>query len=119
MQDFRQLRVWQRSEDFAARVHDVTSDPGASVIGPWRGQLRRASSSIGANIAEGAMRDSPKQFAHFLSIAIASASESESHVDLAWRIRAIPDDVASSLLGEIVNISRMLVSLRQRVQAAG
>jgi four helix bundle protein len=61
------------------------------------------------------MRDTPKQFAHFLAIAIASASETESHLDLAFRTQALPDALATVLLSDIVVIRKMLIVLRQRV----
>ncbi|MCA2983501.1 MAG: four helix bundle protein [Gemmatimonas sp.] len=115
MQDFRKLRVWQQAQDLAVRINAMPPRAGGESGGSWRGQLRRSSSSIAANIAEGAMRDTPRQFAHFLEIAIASASETENHLDFALRTRAISGVTATALLSELVIIRRMLVVLRRRV----
>jgi four helix bundle protein len=116
MQNFRNLRVWQRAQELAARVHRITDQAESSGNGTWRSQLRRSSQSIGANIAEGAMRDSAKQFAHYLTIALGSASETESHIDLGLRIGALGTEDALELIDEISQIQRMLSVLRQRVR---
>lgn len=114
MQNFRNLVVWQRAQGLAARVHLVTEQVQAGQAS-WRSQMRRSSQSIAANIAEGAVRDTARQFAHFLSIAIASASETENHLDFAWRIGALSFDQVGPLLDEVVQVRRMLTSLRKRV----
>jgi len=118
MQNFRNLRVWQRAQDLAALVHLVTEQAPNGAGGAWRSQLRRSAQSIGANVAEGAMRGTSRQFAHFLEIALGSASETESHLDLAVRIGAIPPDDALPLLDEVSQLQRMLVTLRKRVLQA-
>ena len=115
MQNFRNLVVWQRAQSLAARVHLVTDSAAGGGNGAWKGQLRRSVQSIGANVAEGAMRDSPKQFAHFLEIALGSASETESHLDFATRIGALDADSALQLLDEVGQLQRMIVVLRKRV----
>ena len=114
VQNFRNLQVWQRAQRLAARVHLVSESVPAGQAS-WRNQMRRSSQSIAANIAEGAVRDSARQFAHFLSIAIASASETENHLDFAWRIGALSFDQAGPLLDEVVQVRRMLTTLRKRV----
>jgi four helix bundle protein len=118
MQNFRRLIVWQRAQGLAARVHSVTEKAASGTNGPWRSQLRRSVQSIGANVSEGAMRDSPKQFAHFLEIALGSASETESHLDFAARIGALPPEAILPLLDEVCQLQRMLSVLRKRVLEA-
>ena len=115
MQNFRNLHVWQRAQSLAARVHLLTEPSSKSANGAWRSQLRRSVQSIGANVAEGAMRDSPKQFAHFLEIALGSAAETESHLDFAVRVGALAAADALPLLDEVGHLQRMLVVLRRRV----
>jgi four helix bundle protein len=118
MQNFRNLVVWQRAQTLAARVHLVTERTPGGASGAWRTQLRRSAQSIGANIAEGTMRGTAKQFAHFLEIALGSASETESHLDFAARIGALTPEDALQFLDEIGQLQRMLVTLRKRVMEA-
>jgi four helix bundle protein len=83
-----------------------------------RDQIRRASVSIMANIAEGFGRRSDKEFANFLNMAHGSVSEVQSHLyvalDLTYVERA-EFDAMYSLLDEV---SRMTLALAQRLRAS-
>ena len=117
MQDFRKLLVWQRSQTFAAAVYGATLAMRGRDVVSLRSQLRRASQSIAANIAEGANTASSREFARYLQIAIGSASETESHLDLAVRTSVLNAASAMPLIDEVVEIRRMLIVLRRRVLA--
>lgn len=66
MQDFRKLKVWQKSHALALHVYGKTADfPKAEMFGVTA-QTRRAAVSIAANIAEGSARSGDKEFARFL-----------------------------------------------------
>jgi len=115
MQDFKKLLVWQRAQAFAAIVYGATRMLRGRDVVSLRSQLRRASQSIAANIAEGANTAGPRDFARYLQIAIGSASETESHLDLARRTGVLDDAVAMPLIDEVVEIRKMLIVLRRRV----
>jgi four helix bundle protein len=119
MQNYRKLHVWQRAQALAAIVHEVTEGIPSRGNSAWRSQLRRSAQSIGANIAEGALRDTPRQFAHFLEIALGSASETESHLDFALRAGVLDPPKAFPLLDEANQLQRMIASLRRRVMESG
>jgi hypothetical protein len=75
MQDFHELKVWQKAHGLTLAVYRVTSGfPSAELYG-LTSQLRRSSASISANLAEGYGRNSGADFARFCSIAMGSASE--------------------------------------------
>lgn len=116
MQDFRKLRVWQDGQQLAADIHAVTAD--MSDAGAFRSQVRRSSQSIGANIAEGARSDSRRRFAHFLQMAIGSASETESHLDFARRRGLLALPVLNQLEADLIRIRRQMISLRKKVLEA-
>jgi four helix bundle protein len=115
MQGFRTLVVWDRAQRFAAEVFAVTRRQIRDDERPLLRQLQRAAMSIGANIAEGAGADTPRQFARYLNIAIASASEVESHLDLLGRLDSQRMHDVSRLTDEVIALRRMLVALRKRV----
>ena len=115
MQDYRKLHVWQRAQALAARVHKQTEVNASRGNTAWRSQVRRSAQSIGANIAEGALRDTPRQFAHFLEIAMGSASETESHLDFALRVGVLDSSEALLLLSEANQLQRMIAGLRRQV----
>jgi four helix bundle protein len=75
MQDFRQLKVWQKAHRFVLHVYEATQKFPAEERFGLTSQIRRAAVSIPANIAEGAVRSSDADFGRFLHIALGSASE--------------------------------------------
>ena len=81
-------------------------------------QIRRSSSSIGANIAEGCDRGSDQDFARHLQIAMGSASELESHLVLASGLGFLKSDQHRRLETEVQGIKRMLAKLLIKVRAA-
>ena len=77
MRDFHKLMIWQRSHSLTLEIYKITKTfPKEEVFG-LTSQIQRAVSSIPTNIAEGCGRNSNKEFAHFLQIAIGSATELE------------------------------------------
>jgi len=115
MQDFRRLVVWQKAQQLTANVHRATEHVSITRSPGLRSQLRRAASSIAANIAEGASYDGPTQFARYLQMAIGSASEVESHLDLASRRDSLPQEALAALASDTQSVRRMLIVLRRRV----
>jgi len=69
----------------------TTSFPKDEVFG-LRAQMRRAASSVPANIAEGRARNHPKEYHQFLGIACGSLAELETHLELARRLGLLPID---------------------------
>jgi four helix bundle protein len=91
MRPHRNLDVWQKAVDFTVEIYRVTeSFPKDERFG-LTSQIRRASVSIAANIAEGAGRKSTKEFLKFLSIAQGSASEVETEIVIAHRLSYLDD----------------------------
>jgi four helix bundle protein len=75
--------------------------------------MRRAAISVPANIAEGAARAGTKELLQFLSIAAASLSELDTHVEIAMRLGYLKDD---TLLMEIDAVARLLMGLSASIK---
>ena len=117
MQDFKKLRVWEKSHKLTLRVYKATgSFPPEEMYGIVS-QMRRASSSIAANIAEGCGRDGNAELARFLGIAMGSASELEYHLILARDLSMVGEDQYDQLDRETTEVKRMLTSLIQRLRS--
>jgi four helix bundle protein len=117
MQDFRNLKVWDKAHALTLDVYKASkSFPREEMYG-LTSQMRRASVSIGANIAEGACRGGDVDFARFLQIAVGSASELEYHLLLARDLELLKASDYRQLSDEAVELKRMLTSLMQKLRA--
>ena len=113
--NFRKLVVWQRAHQLALEIHRAVA-----VLGPRHrfgvgDQMIRSTGSIPANIAEGAGRESFKEFRRFPTIALGSAAERGNHLFLARDLGLISDDGARAYLDEVAQIGSMPIGLRSGV----
>lgn len=113
MNNYRDLLVWRKAVDFAVSIYRETEQfPKAEVYG-ITAQLRRASASIAANIAEGAGRNSDKEFIHFLSIALGSIYEVETFLCIAKEIAYLAENNYNELLSATNELNKMLRALQK------
>jgi four helix bundle protein len=116
VQDFRNLEVWRKSHVLALNIYRATAAfPKAEQYG-LTSQIRRASVSIAANIAEGCARFSDADFARFLSIALGSASELECLLLLAADLDLIGADPSGALVDNVTEVKRMLAALARKLK---
>jgi four helix bundle protein len=115
MQDFRQLKVWQKSHALVLRVYGATTTfPDSERFG-LTSQMRRAAFSIPANIAEGCARSGKLELRQFLHISAGSVSELDYFLLLARDLRLFTDKQYESIQPSLAEIRRMLTGLIQRV----
>jgi len=108
MRDFKNLEIWKRSHLFTLKVYSITkSFPREEVFG-LSSQMRRSSSSIPTNIAEGSGRNTNPQFAHFLHISSGSCSEIQYQLILSKDLAYISEEVFEELHSEIIEIRKMI-----------
>lgn len=110
MQDFRELKVWHKGHALTLEIYKATLHfPKEEVYG-LTSQLRRASSSIPANIAEGCGYRGDAQLVRYMQIAMGSASEVEYHLLLARDLGFLKDKLYQQLEAATIEIKRMLAS---------
>ena len=113
MQDYTRLVVWQRARALTVAVHEATRRSPESTAPGLRSQLLRAVMSIGANIAEGASRETRADFARFIVMAIASASEAEHHLTVCSDLGVLDQPVAAHLAAQTTAVRQTLLGLRR------
>jgi four helix bundle protein len=111
MQDFRRLKVWERAYRLALEVCRCTHGFPADERFGLTAQLRRAASSIGANIAEGCGRQTDRELIGFLQIAMGSASEVEHQLLLSRGLTLLDAPTHARLSRDVQEVKRMLASL--------
>lgn len=113
MNNYKDLKIWQKSVDLAVRVYEITKDfPKEEVYG-LTSQMRRSAVSISSNIVEGAGRNSKKEFNNFLGISNGSSCELETQMIIAQRTNLIDQSVLMSVQQQIEEIQKMNWSLKR------
>lgn len=115
MNNFKKLKVWQKSVEFAVFVYSCTKKFPTEEKYGLSSQINRCAVSIASNIAEGCGRNSEKEFSHFLAISKGSSYELETQLIIANKIGILPnEDFAKSTL-EINEIQKMIFALNKSV----
>ena len=116
MRDFHKLGIWQRSHQLTLDVYKMSKSFPKDELFGLTSQIRRAASSIPTNIAEGCGRASNKDYAHFLQIAIGSASEVEYELLLAHDLEYINDEAFNKLTSETIAIRKMIIKYQSELK---
>ena len=116
MKKFRDLQIWQRSHKLTLEIYRITKEFPKSESYGLVSQMRRSSSSIPTNIAEGCGRNTEKDFARFLDNAMGSASELEYQLILAYDLQYITLDNYEKTNAELAEIKRMLNAFIQKLR---
>jgi len=112
----RDLIVWQKAMDLAVEIYRLSASFPKSEMYRLVSQVTRACTSVPANIAEGHARGSAKDYAQFLAVAKGSLMETETFLMLAVRLNYISTQQADCAFRLITEISKMLTSLRSKLQ---
>src|SRR6266436_1183766 len=111
MKDFRELKVWERGHKLTLTSYKITSAFPKHELFGLTSQIRRCSSSIPANIAEGCGRLGNAELHRFLQIACGSANEMEYHLLLAKDLGYLNEETYLILDQQLAEVKRMLVAL--------
>jgi four helix bundle protein len=116
MRDFKKLKVWEKAHQLTLAVYQATAGFPKDELYGLTTQVRRAATSIPANIAEGCGRGGKADLARFLQIAMGSASELEYHLLLARDLDVLRGTDHKRLTGEAIEVKRMLASLIKKLK---
>ncbi|HYO26317.1 MAG TPA: four helix bundle protein [Lacipirellulaceae bacterium] len=118
MQDFRNLKVWEKAHALVLAVYRQTrSFPSDERFG-LTSHLRRSCASIAANLAEGCARGGDLDFARFVSIAAGSASETDYHLVLARDLGYLPAATYETMFAQVSEVKRMLNAFERSLRGA-
>ena len=115
MQDFRNLKVWEKSHRLTLDTYAISATLAHPRYFNFRDQLLRSAVSVPANIAEGCGRAGDRDFRRFLRHSLGSACELEYHLLLARDLGLVPQSTYGQLARQAVEIKKMLVGLIRRL----
>jgi len=113
---FSGLEVWKEAFEFTIEIYRITGKFPKEEKYALTSQLKRASSSVPANIAEGRGRGGNKEFCRFLYIARGSLEECKSHLLLAKELDYITESDIMSIEDKAERLGAMLNNLIVRLQ---
>lgn len=115
MHNYKEPKIWQRVIDLAADTYQITS--GFPIEEKYNrvSQMRRSAISISSNIAEGAGRNTDKDFTRFLSIAYASLYELESQLFVSVKLNFLKENLLNDKIDEL---QKMIYSFIQKLKSS-
>ena len=111
LNSYRELVVWQKSIDLAGKIYSITRNYPVEEKFGIISQMRRAATSIPANIAEGQARRNTGEFLQSLGIARGSLAELETFLILSANLGFLATPDSENLLSACAEISKMLNAL--------
>jgi four helix bundle protein len=112
----KKLDVWRESVALATHIYQVTENfPKAETYG-LTSQMRRSVVSVSSNIAEGAARSSPREFAQFLNIAGGSLSELDTQLEIACNLNFLTNAEKQEIDNKIDSIAIKLAGLIKHIK---
>jgi four helix bundle protein len=111
MQDFRNLRVWQKAHQLTLETYAAFANIKEPQHFCLKNQVTRAAISIAANIAEGCGRTGDREMRRFVRVSLGSASELEYHLLLARDLVLLTGPTYARLAAATVEVKRMLAGL--------
>jgi four helix bundle protein len=114
---YKDLAVWQKAIALSVAAYHLTKTFPKDELYGMTSQIRRASVSVAANIAEGHWREQTKSFVQFLRMSQGSLKELETHLVLAELVHLADGSAVQPLLAAADELGRMLRGLIRSLQA--
>lgn len=107
MHNFKELKIWNRAMDMVVEVYKTTEKFPSTERYGITSQIRRSAVSVPSNVAEGAGKNSDKDFVRYLSIAQGSSYELQTQLILSHRLGFIEKAKCEVLVNDISEIQKM------------
>ena len=116
MHNFRELNIWKRSIKVAVATYKIAATFPSSERYELTSQVKRAVVSIASNVAEGAGRNTDKEFNHFLGIAIGSSFELYTQLIIAGELGLVAESILEPVLSELDEIQKMIRGFKETLK---
>jgi four helix bundle protein len=115
---FEEIDAWKKARELTKNIYEITGKGNISKDFALRDQLRRASMSIMANIAEGFERGGNKEFRQFLAVAKGSVGEVKAQLYVALDSGLMPLEQFNSLMALANETSRLLAGFLRYLKSS-
>lgn len=115
LRSYRELKVWQNSVELVTVIYQITASFPKEEMYGLTAQIRRSAISIPSNIAEGAARNSTKEFIRFVDIALGSLAELETQFIIANNLGFVSENSKNESMDSLQDVGKMLNGLKRRL----
>jgi four helix bundle protein len=119
VQRFEEIEAWREARKLTHETYRATGQSSFHHDTGLREQMRRASVSIMANIAEGFDGGSNQEFLRFLGYAFRSASELQSHLYVALDAGHLTGDLFDTLYGRAEKVKGLVGGFVRYLRSCG
>ncbi len=113
MHNLKELKIWNKAIDLTVDVYKATASFPSEERYGLTSQARRSAVSIPSNIAEGAGRNSNKEFNNFLGIANGSSYELQTQLVISNKLSLLSNDILDDLLKQIDEVQKMTFAFQR------
>ena len=114
----RDLIAWQKAMDLVINVYKLSKTFPPEELYALTKQVRRAVTSVPANIAEGQGRRLAREFHQFLGNARGSLMELDTHLEVAFRVGYINSEQQLAIQRDLNEVGRILNGLMRSISAS-
>jgi four helix bundle protein len=115
LRDFRKYDIWIDSMQLVQDIYKLVADFPSNEKYSLTSQITRSAISIPSNIAEGASRNSEKDFAGFLEISLGSVFELETQVRISFGLKYISENKFDVIIDKCISLQKRIYSLRKKI----
>jgi len=115
MQDFKNLKVWQKAHELALLTYEITADFPKEELFGLRNTLRKTSVDIPSFIAEGCSKPNDQEFAKLINLAVGLNNRLEYYALVARDLRLLNEAVHTDYTDRIIEVRKMLSGFNQRL----
>ncbi len=112
----KRLNAWKESIALVMLVYELTKQFPKNELFGLISQIRRAAISIPGNVAEGAARQSRREFIQFLYIARGSLSEVDTYTEIAGRLGSIEKETMGLVEKKLMDVDKILTGFIQSLK---
>jgi four helix bundle protein len=116
MKNYKNLNVWKKAHELVLNLYKETAGFPKTELYNLTSQIRRASTSIPTNLAEGCGKSSQADLARYIQISIGSTQEVEYLAFLSYELGYLKDDNYKRVDSKIIEVKAMLISLVTKVR---
>lgn len=116
MHKLEELKVWHRAIELSTEIYVIVSKFPSDEKYGLSSQIKRSAVSIASNIAEGAGRNSDKEFYHFLGVAAGSSFELLTQILIGSNLGMISKEDAERIYISLVQIQKMIYGFQKKLK---